>query len=38
MEQHDHANGGSGKTLTIRDLPAHERPRERLRLSGAGQS
>lgn len=37
MEQHDHANGMSGQTLTIRDLPAHERPRERLRLSGAGQ-
>ena len=37
MAQHDHANGGSGKTLTIRDLPAQERPRERLRLSGPGQ-
>ena len=37
MEQHDHANGMSTQTLTIRDLPAHERPRERLRLSGAGQ-
>ena len=37
MEQHVHANGMSGQTLTIRDLPAHERPRERLRLSGAGQ-
>lgn len=37
MEQHVHANGISGRTLTIRDLPAHERPRERLRLSGAGQ-
>ncbi len=37
MEQCDHANGMSAQTLTIRDLPAHERPRERLRLSGAGQ-
>ena len=37
MEQYDHANGMSAQTLTIRDLPAHERPRERLRLSGAGQ-
>ena len=33
----DYAAGGAGQTVTIRDLPVHERPRERLRLLGAGQ-
>lgn len=37
MEHFDDAAGVPGRTLTIRDLPAQERPRERLRLAGAGQ-
>ena len=37
MARQDYAAGGAGQTVTIRDLPAHERPRERLRLLGAGQ-
>ena len=37
MEQPDDASDVSAQTLTVRDLPAHERPREPLRLSGPGQ-
>ena len=37
MECHEDLAGVPGRTLTIRDLPAQERPRERLRLAGAGQ-
>lgn len=37
MERHEDLAGVPGRTLTIRDLPAQERPRERLRLAGAGQ-
>ncbi len=40
MERHDDfdgVTGAAGPTLTIRDLPVQERPRERLRLAGAGQ-
>ena len=33
----EYATPGAGQTLTIRDLPVQERPRERLRLLGAGQ-
>ncbi len=37
MEQRDDGGGAPAQTFTIRDMPAQERPRERLRLSGAGQ-
>lgn len=37
MERHGDAAAGRSPTLTIRDLPVQERPRERLRLAGAGQ-
>lgn len=37
MQRHDDAAAGRSSTLTIRDLPVQERPRERLRLAGAVQ-